>query len=150
MNEWQEFRDKFWWSIDNHKILLSNLKELKKVYHSFFSPRKKYMNKSDCIDLMTKTLKLIPDENKVIYCYGMSKMALVQDTIDKGKYDQMLFTEFLEFIGRCACIKYKEVTDMTMEDRLLSFMDELFPHYGVTRKEVEENEEELSESDPDY
>ena len=77
-------------------------------------------------------------------------MALVQDTIDKGKYDQMLFTEFLEFIGRCACIKYKEVTDMTMEDRLLSFMDELFPHYGVTRKEVEENEEELSESDPDY
>ena len=108
------------------------------------------MNKADCIDLMTKQLKLIPDENKVIYCYGMSKMALVQDTIEKVKYDQLLFTEFLEFIGRCAVIKYKEVLDMTMEDRLLCFMDELFPCFGVTRKEVEENEEEQSESDPDY
>ena len=39
---------------------------------------------------------------------------------------------------------------MTMEDRLIAFMDDLFPLYSLTRKEVEDEEEELSESDPDY
>ena len=29
-------------------------------------------------------------------------------------------------------------------------MDELFPAYGLARKEVEIEEDELSESDPDY
>jgi len=29
-------------------------------------------------------------------------------------------------------------------------LDELFPNFGLVRKEVEDMEEELSESDPDY
>ena len=108
------------------------------------------MNKADCIDLMTKQTRIIIDENKVIYCFGMSKMAVVKDTSDRDVYDQMKFVEFLEFIGRCAFSKYKEVTDMNMEEKLITFLDELFPYFGCQRKEVEDEEEVLSESDPDY
>ena len=121
-----------------------------KLYKSFFRPRKKYVDKNDCIEFMTKYTRLIPDENKVIYCFGMSKMAVVQDTTNKHMHDELKYVEFLEFLGRCAYIKYKDLPEMTMDERLIALFDELFPMYGLTRKEVEDEEEELSESDPDY
>ena len=108
------------------------------------------MNQKDCVDLMTKQTRIIIDENKVIYCYGMSKMAVIKDTSDRESYEQMKFVEFLEFIGRCAYTKFKEATDMSMEEKLIMFLDEMFPYFGCQRKEVEDEEEELSESDPDY
>jgi len=131
LDEWQEFRETHWWKWENHRILTCNMFNLKKVYNSFFAPRKKYMNKADCIDLMTKFTKIIPDENKVIYCYGMSKMAVVLDTTDRAKYEELKFVEFLEFIGRCAHIKYKDSPEMQMDERLTTFMDEMFPVYGL-------------------
>ena len=150
VSDWHEFREKHWWTWENHRIISANMANLKKVYNSFFAPRKKFMNKEDCINLLTKYTKIIPDENKVIYCYGMSKMAVVLDTSDRQKYEELKFVEYLEFVGRCAYVKYKAEEDMTMEERLTAFMDELFPVYGCTRKEVEDEEEEFSESDPDY
>ena len=78
--EWQKWREEVWWTWENHRILNANLAGIKKIYNSFFAPRKKFMTKADCIDLMVKTTQLIPDENKVIYCYGMSKMAVVIDS----------------------------------------------------------------------
>ena len=78
--DWQEFRDDIWWCYETHKILHANQRHLNKIYRSHFAPRKKYMNKLDCIELMSKTSKIIPDENKVGYCYGMSKMHLILET----------------------------------------------------------------------
>ena len=151
VGEWQEFREKHWWQWEIHRILAANLFNLKKVYSSFFAPRKKYMTKDDCINLCTKFTKIIPAEEKVVYAFGMSKMCVILDTTDqRQKYEELKFVEFLEFVGRCAHVKYKDSPDMTMEDRLCAFLDELFPVYGVTRKEVEDEEEEMSESDPDY
>ena len=75
--EWKDWRTNVWWTYENHKILHINLPGLKKLYQSYFKPRHKFMDKNDCIDLMTRYSKLIPDENKVIYCFGMSKMALI-------------------------------------------------------------------------
>ena len=37
-----------------------------------------------------------------------------------------------------------------MVEKLKMLLDELFPNFGLVRKEVEDMEEELSESDPDY
>ena len=108
------------------------------------------MDKTDCIDFMTRYSKIIPDENKVIYCFGMSKMAVISDTTERNKLEELKFVEFQEFLGRCAYIKYKEVTDMTMDERLIAVLDEIFPLYGLVRKEAEDEEEEFSESDPDY
>jgi len=76
------------------------------------------MNKMDCLELMTKITRIINEETKVIYCFGMSKMAVVSDTGDRAKYDELKFVEFLEFIGRCADIKYRDEEDMNMEDKL--------------------------------
>ena len=61
----------------------------------------------------------------------------------------MKYVEFLEFLGRCAYAKFTEEEDHISE-KLKMLLDELFPSFGVTRIEVEEEEEEMSESDPDY
>ena len=71
--EWQGWREKVWWTYANHRIIHANELGLMKIYKSYFAPRKKHMNKNDCIDLMTRDTKIIPDENKVSSCYGMSK-----------------------------------------------------------------------------
>ena len=106
--EWQEFRDDIWWCYETHNILQANQRHLVKIYRSFFAPRKKYMNKADCIELMFKKSKIIPDENKVTYCYGMSKMHVISETTQKQSYEELKYFEFLEFLGRCAYIKYAE------------------------------------------
>ena len=106
MGEWQEFRDNIWWTYENHDIIKANDFSLRKIYKSYFEPRKKHMTKLDCIDLMTRYTKVIPDENKVIYCYGMSKMHIVPETTHKHLYDEMKYVEFLEFLGRCAYAKF--------------------------------------------
>lgn len=62
----------------------------------------------------------------------------------------MKYVEFLEFLGRCAYSKYKDLDEEPMERKLEMLMDELLPTFGLVRKEVENEEEENSESDPDY
>ena len=62
----------------------------------------------------------------------------------------MKYVEFLEFLGRCAYAKYKDFEDEPMERKLEMLMDEIFPTFSLVRKVVEDEEEELSESDPDY
>ena len=57
--------------------------------------------------------------------------------------------EFLEFVGRCAYAKYTDEEE-SISEKLKMMLDELFPQFGATRIEVEEEEEDMSESDPDY
>ena len=38
----------------------------------------------------------------------------------------------------------------SISEKLKMMLDELFPQFGATRIEVEEEEEDMSESDPDY
>jgi len=76
---------------------------------------------------------------------------VIADSVEmqRQSFDTMKFVEFLEFLGRCAATKYKG-EDRTMEERLELLLDELLPCYGLTRIEVLDEEEEFSESDPDY
>lgn len=62
----------------------------------------------------------------------------------------MKYVEFLEFLGRCAYTKYRDIDDVGMEEKLKMLLDELMPAFGLARKEPEDEEELLSESDPDY
>ena len=80
MTEWQEFRDDIWWNYETHKIMDANLNHLNKLYKSMWAPRKKHMSKGDCVELMVKATGIMHDENKVAYCYGMSKMVVIKET----------------------------------------------------------------------
>ena len=55
-------------------------------------------------------------EKKASFCYGMSKMSVINEMGFKGinPYLKMQFVEFLEYIGRVADIKYKESNDLAL------------------------------------
>ena len=85
------------------------------------------MTKADCIDLIVRETKIIPDEIRVIYCFGMSKMHVVDETKYRATYNEMSYVEFLEFLGRCAYYKYRDMEEETMQEKLKMLLDELMP-----------------------
>ena len=60
----------------------------------------------------------------------------------------MKLVEFIEFLSRCSYAKY--AADEDANEKIKMILDELFPTYGLVRIEAEIEEEENSESDPDY
>ena len=84
--------------------------------------------------------------------YAMSKQTVVNEfktTETKGTYYALEFVEFLEILCRVAFSKFKG-KQMTSGEKIESVMDDLFALFGIKRNEVIIEEEEISESDPDY
>lgn len=52
--EWQGFRDKELWTMTIHDMLEPNIPGLRKVYEAHFAPRKKFMDMSDVVDVLTR------------------------------------------------------------------------------------------------
>jgi len=65
------------------------------------------MSMDQAIDLFTKKSECGINKNDCLYCYGMSKMTLVNENGDSQSYFQIKFVEFLEMICRVADLKYK-------------------------------------------
>ena len=53
-HDWQEFREQKLWTLEVNDVLEANLEGLKKVYKSFFEPKKSFMNFKDGINLFSK------------------------------------------------------------------------------------------------
>ena len=69
-------------------------------------------------------------------------MVVITESQDRyQKYDEIKYVEFLEFLGRCAQFKFKDLEEETMEDKLKMLLDEILPAYKLTRKEVELKED---------
>ena len=106
--EWQEFRDKHLYTIEVNGLFEVNLDLLKKIYSSYYSPRKKFMNFEDALKLLMKDSLLNLSEKDATYCYGMSKMTVTKENDAKysQQYSELKFLEFLEMIGRVAELKF--------------------------------------------
>ena len=84
--------------------------------------------------------------------YAMSKQTVVNEfktTETKGTYYALEFVEFLEMICRVSFSKFKG-KQMTNGEKIENVMTELFSLFGIKKNEVVIEEEEISESDPDY
>ncbi len=89
------------------------------------------MNAKDAVSLMTRESEVRLSEKQAMYCYGMSKMT-VKNEMEKGaqSYQKLVFVEFLEFIGRAAFEKYKNVSEPLVEkiDKVIGM---ILPIVGV-------------------
>ena len=68
------------------------------------------MNKADAVDLMYRGTKILSDEAKVVYCYGMSKMTVVKESVTPKRYLQIDQAELCEMICRVTEYKFKTMT----------------------------------------
>ena len=64
---------------------------------------------------MVKTSGIGLKEREAIFCYGMSRMSVINE-MAKGPnlYHKMVFVEFLEYIGRVADLKYRDDMDLLL------------------------------------
>lgn len=94
--KWQEFRDRKLWTIEVNDIFFVNLSQLRRIYNN--------ITFEDAIRLMTKRLKTGLSESQAVYCYGMSKMTIMNEMgktqTKTNTYWRLQFVEFLEYIGR--------------------------------------------------
>ena len=70
------------------------------------------MTFEDAMNLVVKDTDLGLTYKEATFAYGMSKMT-VKNELEKGlnPYKKLLFVEFLEFVGRCAAVKYRRFSD---------------------------------------
>lgn len=97
------------------------------------------MTMEDAINLMTKMSPLKLNDREAIYCFGMSKMTVVNEAEESStKYKRLVFVEFLEMIGRIADIKFRgsEMDSLPLPKKLEFILDDLLTLVGEKRKET--------------
>lgn len=92
-------------------------------------------------------------EKESIFCYGMCKMTVPQESEETtAKYKRLAFVEFLEFIGRVAEMKYRnsDLEDLSLAQKIEFILDDMLAMVDVKRRDVNIVIDELSESDDEY
>ena len=63
------------------------------------------MNVKQCIELVSD---LYLSDREIKLAFSFSKMTIIDEMNEKQRYEQMLLSEFMDFICRCAYFKYNE------------------------------------------
>lgn len=80
LEKWQKLRQELFWTLPVNDILFANLKELRSIYNFYLKREKKWMDKNECIEMMTKMFRDISVNYKIAQrCFTMSKMTLVDE-----------------------------------------------------------------------
>ena len=104
---WQEFRESYCYTLEVNDVLDANLDGISGLISHYFAPRKSFMSRKDVISLFTKDSNANMAEKVALYCFGMSKMTVVRESVTPKQYDIVLLPEFCEMIGRLADTRYK-------------------------------------------
>ena len=80
-----EFREKVFWTKENDAIIQSNTKGLARLHLKYGEIPRAILTKQDCIDMVTRTRYIIGSEREAVICFGLSKMAVVNDCKKKGQ-----------------------------------------------------------------
>ena len=150
--EWQGFRDNSLWCVDVNDVLEANLDLLRKVYKSYTSPVAHQMSLDGAIDLLANKADNGMNDRDALYCYGMSKMTVVDENNDSKRYDSLVFVEFLEMVCRAANLKFSgsELESIALARKVEHILDDIFAPFHLRRRGVRVEIAEETESDSDY
>ena len=65
-------------------------------------------------------------------------MTVKDEVANHDEYDKLKLSEYLEFIGRIAHVKFIDNDEYELRRKIELVLDELFPVFNMKRKEVEE------------
>lgn len=104
----------------------------------------------DVVKLLTVKTDLILLDKDAIYCFGMSKMTCVVETVGSEKsYYFLKFAEFLELMGRVAHFKFTD-PNMSLVTKLENVLDEILGTMNIKRLDPVFTVVDESEPDSDY
>ena len=103
LDGWQEFRNENPWLLHVSDVLFVNKDGIMKLMTSKFYPRQNWLSYKGLVELICKDASLNIVEADVRYCYGMSKMTVVNEAKSNYKtYFKVHEAEFMEFLVRLA------------------------------------------------
>ena len=95
---------------------------------------------------MMESLQLAESEIKIAYSFA--KMTIADEMNQKDRYDSMLLSELMDFICRCAFLKYQGMTNISFLEKVERVLDILFKQ--IDRRRERPNFEIEVSSDSDY
>jgi hypothetical protein len=103
------------------------------VYGFYLTPVKRQITIEDVISMFTRGCcveGLV--EAYLKFCFAMSKMAVSDEPKQYAKHFQMVFVEFLEFVGRISHLKFEKVvsaesTGMSLAWKIEQVLEEILP-----------------------
>ena len=104
---WQKYRDEVCYQLSVNDVFEINIKGIKSLMEHYHKPRKNFFNRKDFLNMFTKDSEVMIGEKEAIYCYGMSKMTVVKESVTPKLFDKVELCEFCEMICRVADSKFK-------------------------------------------
>jgi hypothetical protein len=103
MGNWQERRENEFWNIEVNDILYANYEGLRKIFKSYFTKIKKWMEPTEVYYMLSEQLdRCAVSVQQAKYAYTMSKMTVPDTKTQSDKYSKLVFVEFLEVLCRAA------------------------------------------------
>ena len=91
-------------------VLGVNKEGILKLFSLKFTERQKFLTLKELITLISKDSGLNISETDIKYCYGMSKMTIVDEKQNFKTYFKVQLAEFMEFLVRLAYSRYMGTT----------------------------------------
>ena len=107
-------------------MLEANFEGVRGLLQYYHAPRKNYCNQKDILNLFIRDSNVGLGEKEALYCFGMSKMTVVKESVTPKQYDKIEATELCEMICRVADTKYKATTGLSYAQKLELVLDDLF------------------------
>jgi hypothetical protein len=150
--DWMPWRVKKLWTLDIDDLYKTNLSAMKKLYQYYFQVKKtKTMNLEDVIEMFTKEVEMNLLPEQISSCWGLCKMTINNDIKQRAQYSSAQLVEFLEFFARLAELRVRDgpLRSSTLQEKIESLMDLVFPIVKAKRKEVQIEIEYQSVSEED-
>ena len=111
--------------------------------------KSKKINITAACDLFAHDSKLKISEKHCKYCFGMSKMTVVNEEWEAEKYNVLAFVEFLEMVGRVADVTFSgtDIAHEPLARRIDYVLDAILPLVDVDRQDPVIEEVDETESD---
>ena len=110
---WQDYRGEVCHCLEVNDVLSTNIDGIRALMEHYYAPRKTYCNKKDILSLFTKDSNVMIGEKEATYCFGMSKMTVVRESVTPKQYDKIELPELCEMICRVADTKFKAAGMLT-------------------------------------
>ena len=105
----QNWRENELWTLEVNDVMKVNLDGIHQLYKRYLNPKQNTLHKNNIMLMFTRDTNLV-SINEALYCYGLSKMTVIDETKLNKLYDRMIIPEFVEMIGRVADVKFKNQT----------------------------------------
>lgn len=152
VSNWMDWRVKNLWSLEINDLYTANKAQMISLYKIHWTLYKeKVFSIQSAMDFfqLYGNMTIIPEQ--ITNCWGLCKLCVENDLIDRHRYSQISFVEFLELFARVADVYIKD-EGLNLVRKVEKLLDHFLSLKGKTRNIFKQDEdfESISEDELDF